>query len=257
MIKYGLKIWSTDKKWFKEAADLIALGKANFVEIYLVPNFFKLKEFDIFKQNNIPIALHAPHTSHNFDVFSLTGESLQIWQEQVLETADYLKSQFIIAHAGVGDDKNIFKRESLKIKDKRVLIESMPYKGFVDLGGVFCFGYTKEQLNFIHKECGFEICFDVCHAVASSASQKIDPYDFINDCIDLLQPKYFHLAGGNIEDEIDKHLDLWEGSFDYKFLKEKLIQIAQAEDVFLVFETPKIGKGLENDLKNIEYFKKL
>lgn len=256
MFKYGIKIWSADKQWFSQVIDLIKQGKADFVEIYLVPNSFELSDFDIFKQNNISVSLHAPHTSHNFDVFSLSSESLQIWQEQIIKTADYLESRFIITHAGVGSDENIFKRESLKIRDKRILIESMPYKGFVDLGGVFCFGFSREQLMFI-KSLGFNFCFDVCHAVASACSQKINPYDFISECIDLLQPKYFHLAGGNIEDEIDKHLDLWEGTFDYKFIKEKLAPLAQAEDIFLSFEVPKKGDSLENDLKNIEFFKNL
>lgn len=256
MFKYGIKIWSTDKQWFSQVIDLVKQGKADFVEIYLAPNSFELADFDIFKKDNIQVALHAPHTSHNFDVFDLTKESLDIWSNQVIKTADYLESRFVIIHAGVGDDENIFKQESLKIKEKRVLMENMPYKGFVDLGGVFCFGFSKKQLLFV-KSLGFDFCFDVCHAVASSASQKISPYDFISECIDLLKPKYFHLAGGNIEDEIDKHLDLWEGGFDYKFVKEKLRPMAQAEDIFLSFEVPKKGDGLENDLKNIEYFRGL
>jgi len=254
MFKYGIKIYSTNKQWFSEVVDLIIRGKADFVEIYLVPDSFELSDFDIFKKNNIQVALHAPHTTHDFDVFSLNEKSLQVWQEQVLKTADYLQSQFIITHTGTGKDENIFREESLKIKDKRVLMENMPYKGFIDLGGVFCFGYSKEQLMFI-KNLGFDFCFDFCHAVASACSQKISPYDFIGECIDELRPRYFHLAGGNTEDDTDKHLDLWEGSFDYWFVKEKLAPLAQAQDIFLSFEVPKKDNGLENDLKNIDYFK--
>ncbi len=260
MIKYGLKIWSTDKQRFSEVVEIIKSGQADFVEIYLAPNSFVMADFKIFKENNIPVNLHAPHTLHNFDVFALNEKSLAIWQEQVIKTADFLNAQFIITHAGVGEDKEIFRRESVKLKDYRVLIENMPYKGFISLGGVFCFGYTKEQLNFVHKECGFEICFDVCHAVASAASQKINPYDFIGDLIKILEPSYFHLAGGFVGDEIDKHLDIWEGDFDFAWLKKELALLASppdSGDVYLVFETPKIGKGLENDVRNIEYFKGL
>jgi len=259
MFKYGIKIWSTNKQWFGEVVYLVKQRRADFVEIYLVPDSFVLSDFEIFKQNNIQVALHAPHTTHNFDVFNLTQSSLDIWKNQVLKTADYLQSQFIVVHPGAGDSKEVFLRESAKIKDPRVLMESMIKIGFVGVreGGVMCFGYSKEELLFIHKECGFEICFDVCHSLASSCWQKINPYDFIDECIDLLQPKYFHLAGGNIEDETDKHLDLWEGTFDYKFVKEKLKIMAQAEDIFLSFEVPKKGDGLENDLKNIEYFRSL
>ena len=259
MFKYGFKIWSSNKQWFPLVVDLILQGKADFVEIYLKPNSFSITDFDIFKKNNIQVALHSPHTTHNFDVFNLTDENLEIWHKQVIKTADYLQSQFIVVHPGVGDSKEIFKRESFKIKDTRVLMESMIKIGFVGVkeGGVMCFGYSKEELLFINKECGFKICFDVCHSLASAVWQKINPYDFISECIDVLSPKYFHLSGGNIEDETDKHLDLWEGSFNYKFVKEKLTPIAQAEDLFLVFEVPKKGDGLENDLKNINYFKNL
>ncbi|MFH0739975.1 MAG: hypothetical protein V1819_02620 [bacterium] len=256
MFKYGIKIWNINKDWFGQVVELIKRGQADFVEIYLVPDSFALADFNIFLENKIPVVIHAPHTTHDFDVFNLTKESLDIWHNQVIKTADYLKSQFIITHAGVGSDENIFKRESLKLKDKRVLMENLPHKGFIDLGGVFCFGYSKKQLLFV-KSLGFDFCFDVCHAVASACSQKINPYDFIGECIDLLKPRYFHLAGGNVADDTDKHLDLWQGTFDYKFIKEKLAPLAQEEDVCLSFEVPKKGNGLENDLENINYFKSL
>lgn len=259
MFKYGIKIWSKNKDWFTQAIEAIKQGQADFVEIYLVPDSFELADFAIFKQNNISVNLHAPHTTHNFDVFDLTSEKMKIWQEQVIKTADYLNSQFIVVHPGVGDSQEIFKQESIKIKDPRILMESMVKVGFVDVkeGGVRCFGYSKEELLFINKQCGFAICFDVCHSLASAVWQKVNPYDFISECIDLLKPSYFHLSGGNIEDATDKHLNLWEGSFDFKFIKEKLLPISKQKDLFLVFEIPKQGKSLKNDLKNIEYFKNL
>jgi len=222
-----------------------------------VPNSFSLADFDIFKKNNIQVALHTPHTNHSFDVFNLNKKNLSIWHDQVLKAADYLNSQFIVTHTGVGESKEIFQKESQKLKDPRVLMENMPYRGFIDLGGVICFGYSKDQLEFIHRECGFDFCFDVCHAVASAASQKIDVYEFISDCIGTLKPSYFHLASGNVDEEIDRHLNIWDGNFDFLWLKKELAQRANQEDIFLVFETPKTGEGLENDVKNIEYFKKL
>ena len=259
MFKYGIKIWNINKDWFGQVVELIKQGQADFVEIYLVPDSFALADFNIFLENKIPVVIHAPHTTHDFDVFNLTKESLDIWHNQVIKTADYLESQFIIVHPGVGDNKEIFKQESQKIKDERVLMESMIKVGFVAVkeGGVMCFGFSKEELLFIHKECGFAICFDVCHSLASAVWQKINPYDFINECIDLLKPRYFHLSGGNVADDTDKHLDLRQGTFDYRFIKEKLLPIAEGEDVFLSFEVPKIGDGLANDLKNIEYFKNI
>ncbi|MDD4990290.1 MAG: hypothetical protein PHW31_03200 [Candidatus Pacebacteria bacterium] len=258
MFKYGLKIWNTNQNWFNEAVLLFEKGIIDFAEIYLVPDSFSLADFEIFKKKNVPVNLHAPHTTHNFDVFSLDEKSLDIWHNQVLKTADYLQSQFIVVHPGVGNSKKIFLQESRKIKDPRVLMESMVKIGFVGVkeGGVICFGYSKEELEFI-KECGFEICLDVSHSLASAVWQKIDPYTFISGLIKILNPFYFHLSGGFLNRGIDEHLDIWEGDFDFAWLKKELAPLAKAQDIYLVFETPKIGKGLENDVKNIKYFKNL
>lgn len=225
----------------------------------MVPDSFSLADFAIFKQKNAPVTLHAPHTTHNFDVFNLNERALSIWREQVLKLADFLQSRFIVIHPGVGDSAGIFQKESVKLRDPRVLMESMIKIGFVGVkeGGVLCFGYTKKQLEFIHKECGFEICLDVCHTVASAAWQEIDPYDFISDLLKVLDPFYFHLSGGFVKDKADKHLDIWEGDFDFKWLKKQLTVSSGKKDVYLVFETPKEGSGLDNDIKNIEYFKGL
>ncbi len=260
MIKYGLKIWSTNKKsWFNEAVLLFEKGAVNFVEIYLVPDSCAISDFDIFKQNKIPVYVHAPHTSHDFDVFNLNEKNLAVWQGQVLALADYLKSQFIITHSGVGESKEIFQRESQKLKDPRVLMENMPYKGFIEqTGGVFCFGYSKEELLFIREQCGFGICLDAGHAFSSAQAQKKEPEQFTRDLIEVLQPFYFHICGIKDTQGVgDEHLDLWQSDFDLKWLKDSLANLAQTKDIYLAFETPKIGKGLENDIKNIDYFKNL
>lgn len=257
MFKYGLKIWSINKQWFSEAVSLFEKGIIDFVEMYLVPEIFSLSDFEIFKQNNIPVTIHAPHTSHDFDVFSLNEKKLSVWRNQVLKTADFLASRFIITHAGVGDSKVIFQQESAKVKDPRLLIESMPYRGSVDSGEVFCFGYTKDQLDFIHQECGFEICFDICHAIAAAASLKMSPYDYISSLLKTLQPRYFHLAGGRIGDEYDRHFNIFDGDFDFHWLKKELIPLAGQQDIYLAFETPKAAADLSNDILNINYFRGL
>lgn len=257
MFKYGLKIWSVNKQWFGGAASLFERGIIDFVEIYLVPDSFSLSDFEIFRQNNIPIIIHAPHTSHDFDVFSLNEKNLAVWQSQVLPVADFLASRFIIIHAGVGDSKKIFQQESAKIKDPRLLIESMSYKGSVGSNKVICFGYTKDQLEFIHQECGFDICFDVCHAIAAAASLKMSPYDYISDLLKISRPRYFHLAGGWIGDEHERHLDISDGDFDFHWLKKELVTLASQQDIFLVFETPKKGTDLKNDIENITNFKEI
>ena len=52
----------------------------------------------------------------------------------------------------------------------------------------------------------------------------------------------------------DEHLDLQEANFDIKWIKNELEKISFNKDIFLVFEVPKKGSNLKNDIKNINYF---
>lgn len=267
MLKYGLKIWSTNKNWFTEAVNLFKQGKVGFGELYIVPNSFELKELAVLRQ--MPFFVHSPHYTHGFHLFDLTEEKVKLFKEQVLRTAEFLQSIFIILHPGIGESTEVFQENSAKIFDARILIENMPKLGFVGLGGnklgegVLCFGYSLEQLRFIHQECGFNICLDFDHALASAASQKLEYKEFISSLIDTLHPFYFHISGGHQQSKEDEHLNVFEGGFDMKWVKDILLQLAKERDeaskgdIYLVFETPKKGEHLENDIKNIDYFKSL
>lgn len=261
MIKYGLKIWSTDKKWFISSVDLFKQGKVDFGELYIVPGSFELEELASLKQ--MPFSLHGPHFIHGFNLLGLTDEQVKLFQEQVLKTADFLNSPFIVVHPGVGDSKEAFRENSAKIADKKVLIETMAKIGFVGQGGnkidegVVCFGHSKEQLEFIRQECGFEICLDMAHSTAAASSLGIPYKEFLRSLVDSLNPSYFHISGGYEKEKEDKHLDVFEGNLDIKWIKGLLEKKAKQRDIYLVFETPKTGGALENDIKNIDYFKSL
>lgn len=254
MFKFGLKIWSANKQWFSEAFSLFERGIIDFLELYLVPDYFSLSDFEIFQQNNIPITIHAPHTEHDFDVFNLNERNLAVWQNQVLKTADFLASRFIIMHSGIGDSKEIFQQESAKIKDPRLLIENMPKIG---LRKKVCFGYSLKELRFIKRECGLNICLDLAHAFKSAISEEFNYKPFIHSLIVELEPFYFHISGGRQSSGTDEHLNLFEGDFDIKWLKSILGQLAKTKAIYLVFEVPKNKDGLKNDIRNIEYFKEI
>lgn len=261
MIKYGIKIWSTNKEWFQPAIDLFKQGKIDFGELYIVPDSFELKELEVLKQ--MPFEVHASHFTHKFNLLEFDEKQIELFKTQVMKTADFLKSRFIIMHPGVGDNKDIFKKNSAKISDKRVLMETMVNTGFIGEGGnkmdkgVECFGHSEEQLRFIKQECGFNICFDFAHVIAGAVSQKLKYKDFIKSLLSALQPVYFHVSGGRIDSEHDEHLNVFDGNFDMKWIKNTLLRYSKAQDIYLVFETPKMGNGLGNDIKNIEYFKSL
>ncbi len=251
MIKYGLKIWTTNKPYFEEASRLFKAGKVDFAELYIVPDSFELEELKVLKE--MPIVIHSTHFEHNFNVFGLNSEKIKLFKTQVVKTADFLKSQFIILHPGIGDSQEIFKKKVKGIYDKRILIENMPKIAF---GGEVCFGHSAEQLNFIRK-CGFDICFDFAHAIPSAFSQNLNYKDFIKPLIETLQPFYFHISGGWRNSQEDEHLNLFEGDFDLNWIKKALTDLAQDKEIYLVFEVPKNKNNLENDIKNINYFKNL
>jgi len=251
MIKYGLKLWNTNKNWFVEATQFLEKGKLNFIELYITSITFELKDLEVLR--NFPVVIHSPHCQHNFNIFELAESKIKLFKNQVIKTANYLESPFIILHSGVGRSSKIFRKNVNKIYDKRILIENMPKIG---LNEKICFGYSLEQLKFIKNKCGLNICLDFTHAIKSAISQKIDYKDFIESLISELTPHYFHICGAELNSEKDEHLNLFEGDFDIRWAKKILMNLAKKRNIYLVFETPK-HETLKNDMKNIDYFKDL
>ena len=251
MIKYGIKIWSINEDWFTEAIILCKKNQIDFVELYLVPD--KIPE-SVKKFKGIEMQIHAPHSSHGFNIFKFNQEKINFFQEQVVKTANLLNAQNIIVHAGVGEDKLIFMKNIKLISNNRLLIENKPKVG---LNNELCFGHSLDQLVFIRNKCGLKICLDFGHAIKSAASEKTNYKDSLINLLGILKPTYFHLSGGYYDNEQDEHLNLFEGNIDGNWIKNKLEKLSKNNDIRLVFETPKVGNNLDNDLKNIEYFKNL
>lgn len=254
-IKHGLKIWSTDKEeLFKEAVDLFKKKEIDFAELYIVPNSFELGKSEFLNYlKKVPTSLHAPHMEHNFDVFILNDLNIEIFKDQVIKTADFLDSKFIVVHAETGDSKEVFLKNIKKIYDHRILIENLSKVG---IEGEECFAHTFEQLKFI-KDSGLNLCMDFSHAIRSAMGYNLDYKEFIKKIIFELNPSYFHICNGKMDTEEDEHKDLFDGDFDLKCIKKTLLKIAEKKEIYLVFETPKGAVGLENDVKNINYFNSL
>lgn len=250
MIKYGIKLWTTNKDWFGEAIALCNKKQIDFIELYIVPNSFELKELEILKK--VPTIIHTPHFRDNFNIFRLDEKKITLFKNQVITTANFLKSEYIILHAGIGGNPKIFKENFKKIFDSRIIVENMPK---IALDDKICFGYSLEQIGFIKNECNLKICLDIAHAIKSAISQKLNHKEYLESLIKELEPNYFHISDGSFGNERDEHLNLGEGNFDLRWIKNNLTQLANKNDINLVFEIPKVGDNLENDIKNIGYFK--
>ncbi|MCB9805866.1 hypothetical protein H6775_01760 [Candidatus Nomurabacteria bacterium] len=249
MIKYGLKIWSNNTDWFNEALELYKNKDIDFIEVYHNPNieldFESLKVFQ-----NVPTTIHACHDD-GFHIFKITETEINIWNE-TLKLADFLKSKYIILHTGIGHTIETFKQELEKIDNDRILLENM------------------SSLDLLHNEMSFhnleslreiramkEMCFDFEKAFKSSVYEKKDYEQFITECLEEFKPFYFHISGGKKSNPVNEHLDVWEADFDVKWTKSKLEETFKDGECFIAFEVPKKDGNLENDLKNIDYFKNL
>lgn len=249
MIKYGLKIWTSDEHLFEEAS--IAYREKLFDFIELCHNASEKIDFGKIKVlNGVPVRIHNTH-NFGFHEFEIGVEQLDIWKK-TKKLADYFESSYIIVHSGNSLDFDEFKKNFKKINDSRILIENM---AGLDVQGNLTFGYDLSQLKKIMEIS--KICFDLEKAVKSACYQKIDYKEFVIDCMKILKPTYFHISGGDKNTAKDEHKNLWETNFDLKWIKNELLKISKNKDISLVFEVPKNKNDLKNDFENIQYFKKI
>lgn len=249
MINYGLKLGSNNEQFFEEAVLLHNKKHFDFIELYNNANdIFDIDKLGLLK--NISIFVHNANDC-GFHEFKIRSRQLGIW-EKTKQLADYFNSPHIVVHSGIANEFDEFVRNLDKIDDPRILIENM---AGLDLNNELTFGYSLGELKKIKKIKN--ICFDLEKAVKSAHYQNIDYKEFINQCLVELKPFYFHISGGDKNTARDEHLNLDESNFDIKWMKIKLQNIAQKNDIYLVFEVPKNKDNLKNDLNNIEFFKKI
>ena len=247
MIKYGLKLWTSNSNLFRKVFFAYRKNFFDFIELYHDAN--KKVDFEKVKiLSKIPTFIHNTHDS-GFHEFKIGNKQLAIWKK-TKQLADSFKSPYIIVHPGKSLDFDEFKKNFKRINDLRILIENM---SGLDVYGDLTLGYNLSQLEKIRKIS--KVCFDLEKAVKSACYQKIDYKEFIVDSIKSLKPFYFHISGGDKNTTQDEHKNLWEANFDLKWMKNELLKISKDKDIFLVFEVPKNKNNLNNDFRNIEYFK--
>lgn len=248
MIRYGLKLWTSNREWFDQAAALHKEGAFDFIEMYINPKQ-PLDESGRKVLEGIPFGVHA---SHELDYFTFGPEELAVWRI-VLSSAKTLQANPIVVHPGYkhtikGFDA--FKAELAKINDPRIAIETM---SGLDGKGVPLYGADLETWKRF-KELK-PVCFDVEKAAKAAIHLKQDWKTYLQASLQELAPVYGHISGGEMSHAVDQHLDLWDSDMDWTFVKRGLE--ALPHDIRLVFETPKNGKDLQNDLDNMAFFRKV
>ena len=254
MIKYWLKLWSTNQELFWDAIQLIHEWYFDFIELYIIPNGFDVLILEEFRLAKIPISFHLPHGAHGFNPIDPSNPSELIW-DQLSIYIDFLNPFALILHPESGTDLNILNKRLSFFNENRILIENMPKKSSIIRDMIF-FGYSIEQIWEIKKiHNGF--CFDFAKAKSSAISQWIDIINFSDELIQLMNPNYFHISWFLWNTEIDEHFDIMEWDTLYmQYMKNKLMNIALKKDISIVFECKK-KDGLKNDLINLVFFKNI
>ena len=241
-IKFGLKLWSTNIEFIEEAQGLINDDYFDYIELTFIP----VTKIIPFIKNNISYILHMPTSNHGFNLGNdeKTVEKIKIIKKSI-EWGNRLNAKYIIIHPGFGSlDKS---KEILKnIDDDRFIIENMPKIGIKNQKML---GYNPLQIKDL-KMNKFGFCFDLNHAIKASISLNEDYKEFINK-FSKIKPNMFHISDGKLNTQIDEHLPIGDGDYDWQFLID---YIKKSSCKYVTLETPR--KTLKDDLKNLKKIKK-
>lgn len=239
-VDFGVKLWSSEAHLLEKSVELIDEGVLSYVEVILNPDFPNEKPF---LEYRFPYVVHAPH--ENFGASIGDDSKREYTLERIHESirwADRLDAKLLILHAGCGSADTA--RSTLsEINDGRLTIENMPVRG---IHGEKCLGYDAESMSALVNDSG--LCLDFGHAVKASISLKEDYRELVSGFLNL-KPKIFHISDGDLTAEIDQHLNIGEGEYDFGFFKQC---IEKNEYRLITIETPRRNSNsLDEDAANV------
>src|SRR3989304_3283218 len=104
VFRLGLKLWSNNDNYVKEAVRLFEKGVYQYIEIYMLPGT-EQKMVDMWRGLDISYVVHAPHFLAGLN---LAKREQKITNFRLLEEtrrfADELSAENIIVHPGIGGD---------------------------------------------------------------------------------------------------------------------------------------------------------
>lgn len=245
MLKYGLKLWSTNENYLKEAAKLFKNNLFDYIELYAVPNSFN-EYSKVWEKLCIPFVIHAPHFAGglNFGKKECEAKNLELANE-AQKYANLLKADKIIFHPGVAGTIDETIRQIKLLAEPRALIENKPLNA-ID-SDLLCNGSTPEEIKKIMEETGIGFCFDVGHAICSAKAHGQEYFGYLREFMGL-NPAMYHLTDGNLNNVQDEHKHIGQGDFDIK----KIVKMLPS-DAIMTIETDKDSEDNLNDfIKDIE-----
>jgi len=244
-LKFGLKLWSSNRNLIALAKRAVLDGVFQYVELMVVPG----TDPSDFKKAGIPFILHATSENWDFNIADVDrGQSNLAIIKNCLDWADELEVKYVIVHPGFGEfapAKNFLD----KMNDSRILIENMPKVG---MGGEKMVGYEPGQIKQLAERFGF--CLDLNHAIKAAVSLKKNYKELILEFFKL-NPKVIHISDGSFKSEKDDHLDIGKGDFDFYFFAEC---IKKNRVNYISLETPKTDlNSIKGDIDNLKNLKNL
>ncbi len=216
--KFGLKLWSTNTDFYlRSAIELYKKRVFDYIELYVVPDTLEhIKEWKSLNiQHNIPFVLHAPHFMQKVN---LAKADFFEYNKKVYDDVEKyriaLNASFTIVHSGIEGDIIETVRQLKLIRPQNILIENKPLNA--PLGDHWiCRGHSIDEIKFVLQEidCGF--CLDIGHAICTSNSLKRKPYEYLSE-FNKLKPQCYHISDGLIDSDVDMHLHIGKGNFDFK-----------------------------------------
>lgn len=246
MFKLGLKLWSVNENYFKEAVRLYKEGYYDYIELYVIPGSFE-NFINLWKTIEIPFIIHAPHFRHGLnlakeDVFE---QNLKFAAE-TRKFADKLNAEYIIFHPGIAGKVEETVRQINIINDSRILIENKPYYTVLGDGNI-CNGHSPEEIKYIAENTNTGFCLDIGHCFCSANAKKINAFKYLRDFL-VLKPQMYHLTDNDFSSDIDNHLHFGEGDFN---VAKVLNHIPEGAKITL--ETNKNSKeNLDDFIKDVE-----
>jgi len=215
MYRFGLKLYSVNENYVKEAIRLYEKGLYDYIELYSVPGSFRDCS-KLWKGLPMPFIVHAPHFGDglNFAVKTLKKKNY-VMAEEAFRYADILKAPIVIFHPGVNGDIKETARQIKGLNDKRIVIENKPYFGLAE--NLICNGSNPEEIGFLIEEAKVGFCLDMGHAICAANANGFNPLEYIEKFLEL-RPTIYHLTDGDYYGIFDRHDHYGKGNFPLSHL---------------------------------------
>lgn len=214
VFRFGLKLWSNNENYVKEALRLYEKGVYQYIEIYMLPETER-KMIEMWKGlDGIPYVVHAPHFKQGLNLAKKESKDLNLRLiDETINFADSLAADNIIVHPGIAGDIRETARQLKEINEPRLLVENKPYYALFD--GLVCNGTTPDEICLVMEEAGVGCCLDIGHAFCAARGLQKDPMEFLKRFLEL-KPEMFHLTDGDYSSEYDRHDHFGKGNYDIR-----------------------------------------